>query len=498
MHESLSSNEFLKVADQVLQLIGRPLRVRDIVQKALDENLLLTKGKTPINSMRARLSEHIKKHGDHSKFMRVQPNKIALRKWDYEEFKAKPFEKDNNEEVNVCITQESLDKKGRFFGFQEDYSKYISILEDTNNLRLLKKKHAKSNYNVKRLVSYVVLKDATGKILSYRRGNFGNKESLLKGVLCIGFGGHVNIDDIDLFGLSNAGIVNSAYREIYEEIKGLRIPNPRLVGVINDDSSSLGLNHFAFVFESILPDTFNDKTFSKELSINQVKLLDVSELWNMFHELEFWSQLLLKKYINKNSSKKFTFIKSKKRMFMKNPLLIIGEIGSGKTEISKFLQEEYGANHISTRSCVAEIIRIEDFGDQDRTSFQYAAMKLISNSNGIDKLANLICEKIQNAKNNFIIIDGVRNVGTYEIIKRNLPDTNIMYIDTPRDIAFKFYKERSKPRTPTIDEFRKARQHDVEREILFFKDIADVYVYNGESLKYLYKELKKWMKNYNI
>ena len=493
------SQEFLNAADQVLQLVSRPLKIKDIVQKALDERFLISSGKTPTNTMRARLSEHITSLGDNSKFIRVEPNKIALRKWgEYQEFKAKPFGKEKNNEDLICMTQASLERAGRFFGFQSNFEKYATILENPENLRIINKIQAKKRFDAKQLVSYVILRDKDNRILSYRRGNFGNKESLLKGVLCIGFGGHVNSSDIDLFTVDNAGIANSAYREIYEEIKKLRISELKLVGVINDDSSPLGLNHFAFVFEAKLPDDFQEDIYSKELSINQVKLLKVEELWDMFHELEFWSQLLLKHHLDKGGKKKFGFTKSKKKAFLKNPLVINGEIGCGKTEVSKFLQQKFGASVISTRACVSEILNIKDFGAKDRTQFQIKAMSLVSTQNGIQTLANLIYEKISQQKSDFVIIDGIRNIETYSILKERLPNINLMYIENPRDVAYKFYSDRSKPRRVSIDEFRQARHHSVEKEILLFKDMADVYVYNGESLKYLYNLLNKWILKYNI
>jgi predicted NUDIX family phosphoesterase/dephospho-CoA kinase len=492
------SQQFLEAADKVLQSVGRPLRVRDIVQKALDEGFLQTKGKTPIDTMRARVSEHIRLLGNDSLFIRVEPNKIALRKWDYQEFKAKRFEKQNNDEELVCITQESLDKAGRFFGFTPEVEKYAKILSNPNNLAIEKKINAKKRFDIKQLVSYVLLTDKQNRILSYRRGNYGNKESLLKGVLCVGFGGHVNREDIDLFDVNYAGIRNSAYREIFEEIKGLRMNEISLIGAINDDSSPLGLNHFAFVFKATLPDGFDEKVSSSELSINQVKLVDIDELWDKFHELEFWSQLLLKHYIDKERTQKLGFFKSKRKHFLSNPLVINGEIGCGKTEVSKYFQDNYNAVVISTRACVCEILKIDDFGVGDRSEFQAKAMALVSRENGITTLANLISDKILAQEANFVIIDGIRNIETFNLIKKRIPNINLMYIENPRDVAFNFYKDRSKPRNVTLNEFRDVRHREVEKEILLFKDLADVYVYNGESIQYLYKILNKWIKDSNI
>jgi len=278
------AQEFIKAAVDILRDYGQPLLVKDIYHLALEKQILKSTGKTPLNTLRARLSEHIRKEKELSIFKRISPNKFALREWDqFTEYKAPPFDKNRSKEIVVCIKQELIDKHGRFFGFSVQYPPFLKELENRKNIYLYNREVAKNKIDIKQLVSYVLLKDSDGKVLSFVRGNYGQKESLLLGVLCIGFGGHVNDVDIDLFS-NDAGVANSARREIYEEIKGLAIGNLKCIGVINDDSSPLGLNHFAFVYEAKLPNNFLEGKIHKEKAISKVKLLSTYEIWDKFHE----------------------------------------------------------------------------------------------------------------------------------------------------------------------------------------------------------------------
>lgn len=488
------NQQFLHAAKEVLSRLKKPLSITDIVKYAESEGLLSTKGKTPINTMRARLSEHIRKEKENSVFIRIGPNKFALREWDVKEYKAKPFIKNYENEYVVCVKQTSIDEAGRFFGFDKSYKPYLNLLKVSNNIQICKRTEANSSKNLKQLISYVILKNTKGEYLSYVRGGYSAKDDLLKGVLCLGFGGHVDKKDyLNLFGSLDGGLHNAAVRETAEELKGIIPQRLRLIGVINDDSSTLGYNHFAFVFEAILPSNFEDVHISREMSINQLKLLNLKQIKERFFELEFWSQLLVKEIIKKHKKQDFILIKDKKKLLLNGPIIIVGEIGSGKSEISNFISKKYQIPLILTRNCVAEIIGETDFGqiEMDRKEFQEKANKLVSHKNGIYQLANNIISKIAGYESSFIVIDGIRNVETYELIKKQYSNSILIFIEVPRDIAFGFYKHRSKSKV-TVHDFKEAREHSVEKDVILFKSRADVYIFNGGSLENLYKKFKSW------
>lgn len=482
--------QFITAAEIILRKFGKPLKVNDILDQAIKEGLIKSKGKTPENTMRARLSEHIREHKDQSIFIRVRSNIFALREWDHEEYKAPIFIKNSKYEEVVCLKQDALEKIGRFFGFNPNYSSYLNLLRDKNNIDVIKREKANNNYDAKQLVSYVILKNNSNEILSFTRGKFSSiKDRLLKGVLCIGFGGHVNVDDYyNFFGSEDAGLKNSVYRELNEELRDIKIEEPKLVGVINDDSSLLGYNHFAFVFTTTIKKT-NEKKINTEQSINQLEFLSINELNNRFSELEFWSQLVLKNIILNNREEKKVLIKDKKQE-IKFPIIIVGEIGSGKTEIAKIIARKLNSKFISTRKIVADLLEIEDFGIKNRKEFQYKSYQFVKSNGGCNKIAERLIETI--SFDSKIIIDGIRHLDTFDMVKNYVNDLTLIYIDLPIDNSYYFFKKRSK-RDVTIHEFREVRMHEVEKEVVLFKNRADVYVYNGNDFNELVIELTRWI-----
>jgi restriction system protein len=76
----------LDAAERVLTEIGEPLHYREITHLILEKDLWKTEGKTPDQTVNARLAVDIKKNGPESRFMRVEPGVFALRSWDLEEY----------------------------------------------------------------------------------------------------------------------------------------------------------------------------------------------------------------------------------------------------------------------------------------------------------------------------------------------------------------------------------------------------------------------------
>lgn len=486
---------FLDIAEQVLDRIGHPMSARDIFNYASSNGLLKSKGLTPENTLRARLSEDLRLKDRASLFIRTGANKFALRKWantkdNITEYLAPRFEKNYSKEYVVCINQDQIEKAGRFFGYKKSYKKYLDILSNRKNLTITTREEANKNPNLKQLTAYVLLKGKKGDYLSYQRGNYSNKNQLLKNVLCIGFGGHVNSSDVDdLFGLNNGGIWNAAYREVAEEIKGLHLYDFKLIGVINDDSSYLGLTHFAFVLEASLPNDFTIENYNTELSINKLRFLSKSDLKNNYHKLEFWSQIIAKQ-LNRQADNFVKIIDRNKKIGY--PIAIVGGIGTGKSEVSRILARSTGYKYISTREAIAKLTGQNNFDNKKRSDFQDKSYSFITNKDGTTLLANKIFEEVTKS-NNRVIIDGIRQIDTYEKLKKLCPNMILIYIETSRDKAYDFYKERAKRNNVSIHEFREAISHDVEKEVPLFKYRADVYIFNGEDVTTLTNKIKSWL-----
>src|SRR5690606_13206483 len=107
----------------------------------------------------------------------------------------------------------------------------------------------------------------------------------------------------------------------------------------NDDSSILGLKHFAFVLKAKLPSNFSLENVSSELSINRFEFLNKNKLWRRYPELEYWSQLVCENNFGKYKNVSLEVVKKKKKK-VQNLIIVTGEIGSGKSEVSNYLKRK--------------------------------------------------------------------------------------------------------------------------------------------------------------
>jgi predicted NUDIX family phosphoesterase len=102
----------------------------------------------------------------------------------------------------------------------------------------------------RQIIPYVVLRDA-GKLLHYQRSSQGN-ESRLHGRFSLGFGGHIDLEDVVAEGSVvdlRRTIGNSARRELIEEV-GLQpdqVRNRQFLGLICSSSSEVERVHLGWV-----------------------------------------------------------------------------------------------------------------------------------------------------------------------------------------------------------------------------------------------------------
>jgi hypothetical protein len=73
---------FTEAAAEVLRLVGRPLHYKDITEIAIQRNLLSHVGKSPEETMGARLASLLKKEPKDNPLVRLKPGIFALRSWE--------------------------------------------------------------------------------------------------------------------------------------------------------------------------------------------------------------------------------------------------------------------------------------------------------------------------------------------------------------------------------------------------------------------------------
>lgn len=483
---------FLTSAKITLLDAGKPLSIAEITRIAFEKGSLISEGKTPQNTMRARLSEELRKNGATSQFQRVGKNRFALRDWKLPEYIAPQFSKSIPAENVVCFdANKEIFKQNKINGIFKISSELKKTLQEQKVI-IVPRKKAETIIHLKQLVSYVLLRSIDGNVLTYIRGKYSSAhKTLLKGKYSLGFGGHVLDKDLyDLFSFNDCGVKSAAVREISEELKSFIPQNCEMIRVIHDCTSTEGYKHFAIVLESLLPKDFNHKTYKKELSINGIKLYSPNELWENLHLFEYWSQLIIKNVFDKYKPNVISTISPSKRPKDAKNIILVGEIASGKTSILTALTKSNKFCYVSARQCLVEILNIPDFKNKDRSNFQEKAQELITSPDGPSTLANKICNKINQDK--ITLIDGIRNISTIKELKNKLGDSIIVYVDCPRDKACENYKKRAGKDFNNY-EFVKAREHATEQELPLILAEADAILFNADELQTTINIFKNWL-----
>lgn len=476
------SGRFLRAAYQVLDLETRPLTASQIVARARERELLHSGGKTPENTMRARLSDSIRAKGADSPFQRVGANRFGLRAWNFQEYHARPFNKELPAEVTVCVPgtiQKSLDSNSLWYSPVP--AGFIEYLRDRRNVQFIDRRTAETTSQYKQLIAYVWLESADGRVLSYTRGKYSSAHrTLLLGRRSVGFGGHVLQQDAEgLFGQSDGGLEQAALREIGEELDGTLPTNLDLVGVIWDDSSFEGQKHVGVVMKGALPSSESLQLKRSEQSINQLQLLSKQELWQHFHAMEFWSQLLIREFAGAERPNNIASIVPPRPPKRRGHLALVGEIANGKSWLAKDLSDLLRLRVVSASTVLRGILGIPVLDEAHRLVFQGKALEFIRQERGPDELAKAIAREVTAAGENTCIIDGIRQIDTLNALRAIFPDLIVIYIDCPRDLAFGHYQTRL-PKASVLD-FSAVREHPVEAELPLFKFEADAVLNNADS-----------------
>lgn len=481
---------FLDAAEIVLRRARMPLKVRDITDRALDDGLLdFSNGKTPHQTMKAKLSVNIKRLGSQSHFKRAAKGLFTLREFKSKEYTSLPFEKRIRSSEDVMVfSSDLLTKLGWFHGINRAGQSYAPVLLDRKNTRFMTRIDAELNSAYKQAISYVII-TKNDSVLRFVRGNYSSAQSFLKGRYCIGFGGHVQSKDFDnmpLFAQEDSGYFRSIVREINEELhlpKGaITDDSLRMIGVLNDDTSFVGKVHFAFIHIldlGHLGTTMNAKTLKKEKSINQLRFVPINELGNEYENYEYWSKLCIKAFFNDRVHINAKVRRIRNHNLRKHPhIAVVGTIGSGKTEACKLLQERFGYESLSSGAILGELAGIGALKNVGRRRFQDLGFDFIRREDGPEELATEIFRRIQISGKHRHVIDGIRNVQTFLLLKHKLEgELSLIFVESTPDDAFEFFRAREDS-CISFDDFLELLHHPVEQEIPELLKQSNIVIYN--------------------
>lgn len=281
---------FLDIAYKVLVSRKKPMTVKDITKIGQKNEWLKSKGKTPSQTMKSKLSTDILNKKSSSLFMRTKQGLFALREWggeDAKEFVADRFQKALLDEEIAVFPAASLGKYISGSGFHVEPIK--NGLELMAECRAMSRNIAETDVSVIQLVSVFVVRYKT-KYLTYKRTK-RLPEARLHDSYSIGFGGHINIKEtktiFNIFEPANSGFL---VRELMEELRlsEYTTKSIRYKGLLYDDSKEVSKQHLGVVFDVILGSAeyeIGERGFlmdSKFESIEEIEgRIDAFENWSL-------------------------------------------------------------------------------------------------------------------------------------------------------------------------------------------------------------------------
>lgn len=307
-NHNFGGNTYLALAAEAVTRAGRPLTPQEMLDIArrdgfLPEHLF---GATMHKTLSARLAEHIRAESEQSRFFRTAPATFFLHSLaeqpgtpeEYQRVYIGNLRSKSIRQENVLVAPRS-ELERRIYGEYIDYDE--ASFEDMYRTicSFVDRRRAEEDDTIKQFVTFTLVIHSS-KLLIYRRGKFTTASDRLKGQLSVGFGGHVNDADFNLFSRGGDAFRANAARELREELfldevyheQHDAMDRAEVLGYVNVDDSPDAEHHVAVL---IAFEHKNDKIPKKgELSINQLSWLDLSTPLNDLSDFDLWSEMILR------------------------------------------------------------------------------------------------------------------------------------------------------------------------------------------------------------
>lgn len=517
---------FLRVAEIVLSKSRVPLSAGEIVDRGVEQGLFgdHTMGRTPQKSMQARLSMDILHRKTDSRFVRTGRGRFTLRASlgapvsepdiapgeVQSEYVAERRVLNTPREEVLCVPEPAYRDVLTFQGIDTDTPLIMGQLLSEKTTTYLGRAEAEVNNDAKQFITYVLVQCGQ-RLLFFKRSYLSRAAEFLRGSKCIGFGGHVSAADLDMLSRADFGLSACGRRELAEELflpdrtrrkrkvsaEASLTDKPTIdlfqsvplecLGVLNDDSSEVGRRHVAVVYRAWLPDWNTAKKLQKgDSSIKGLGWIDLSKDKVDITDFEYWSQLCLRRFYPSTLFTRARLeIVSNSRFASDRILVVAGRIGSGKSETANYLSQRLHCSLIKTGELVRALMESPPIGEIGREEFQTRAYKFISAEGGTKKLADAIASQIAHEGGNRTIVDGIRNLDTFEHLERKCAGgIGLLFVQTPPDLAFDMYRAREAGTLKfSYRDFLKVYDAPVEGEISSLGRRANAYIYNSFGME---------------
>lgn len=183
---------------------------------------------------------------------------------------------------------------------------------------------------------------------------------------------------------------------------------------------------------------------------------------------------------------------------------VVGQIAAGKGVLIDYLTKELGFVSFSLSSILHQELKKKGIKEFTRKTLQDMGDEL-RREEGNDVLARRAIEILKKQDKKQIVIEGIRNPGEVEFLKKN-PYFILIGVKAKRELRFKRMLKRAKPWDPkTYTDFIKVDRRDLGigqkrsgQQVGKCLAYCDYILTNNKDKKDFYRKLKKLIKSIKI
>jgi len=180
-------------------------------------------------------------------------------------------------------------------------------------------------------------------------------------------------------------------------------------------------------------------------------------------------------------------------MHMKKIVIgLVGETGSGKDTVAKYLKEKQGATMMRFKDPMEETLSIF-FEKPSKEDYQWFYNSLHDRF-GEDILCKGLKKKIDESEDGLIVVNGLRMPCDYDFIK-NYPNSFILYVTADQKLRWQRVSGRGEKSDDDIsfEKFQELDKNTTEVHVSEIGEKADYKIINEKDLEYLLGETDNFL-----
>jgi dephospho-CoA kinase len=189
------------------------------------------------------------------------------------------------------------------------------------------------------------------------------------------------------------------------------------------------------------------------------------------------------------SSPSFNYLKFKMKKII---IGLVGEVGSGKDTVGKYLAEKYGAEQVRFADPIKDTLSIY-FEKLSRVDQQWL-FEVFRSRFGDDILSRAIRKKIEDTKSEIVLVNGLRMPPDLEFI-RNFENNKILYVTASAETRWERASKRDEKSddSTSFENFQKIDLKPTEINVPKIGAEADFKIENEKDLEHLLSETDRFM-----